>query len=67
MWLLRKRRVRVHFLNDASPSIEGFFVGFWCGHYVIKAPSVIPRPGEDVPLGGPSVRVSTSNAWLEDL
>lgn len=62
----RKRRVRLHF-HTHTPSIEGFFVGFWAGHYVLRAPSVIDKPGSEVPLHGPSVRVHTSQAWMEDL
>ena len=62
----RKRRVRLHFFNNA-PSIEGFFVGIWADHYVLRVPAILDKPGSSVPLEGPSVRVAKQHCWMEDL
>lgn len=38
--LRRRRHVRLHLAGDA-PSVEGIFVGFWAGHYVLHTPAVL--------------------------
>lgn len=33
--------VRLLMKDDNAPSVEGFFTGFWAGHYVIRVPKTI--------------------------
>lgn len=63
----RKRRVRLHFVRDAAPSIEGIFKGFWADHYVIAVPALL-NGQEQVRFEGPTVRVHKQQVSLmEDL
>lgn len=67
MLLRRKRRVRLHYLKDQAPSIEGIFKGFWASHYVIAVPTLL-NGQEQVRFEGPTVRVHKSQVSLmEDL
>lgn len=52
----RKRLVRVH-LEGEKGSVEGLFVGFWAGHYVIRTPEFVERAGSQHELDGHDVRV----------
>lgn len=36
----RKRYVRLH-LDGMEQSVEGIFVGFWAGHYVLRETKVV--------------------------
>jgi hypothetical protein len=49
--LARKRRVRLHFLDDA-PTLEGFLVGRYGGHYVVELPKLLEQKGRTVALSG---------------
>lgn len=60
-WARRRRRVRLHLLND-QPSIEGFLVGRADGHYRIAQADVLEAPGRTHPIDGevyvPAARVA---------
>jgi hypothetical protein len=63
----RKRRVRIHYLRDSAPSIEGVFKGFWAGHYIIAVPQIV-NGSDPIRFEGPSVRIHKSQVSLmEDL
>ena len=55
-WRRKKRLVRVHLEGDA-PSLEGVFVGFWAGHYVLRVATLLEGADASVELDGASVRV----------
>lgn len=58
----RKRRVRLHFLDDA-PSIEGIQIGCFGGHYVIEQPELKRGENSTVALSG-HVRVPRERVFF---
>ena len=61
-WLVirRKRYVRLH-IEGMDQSVEGIFVGFWAGHYVLRETKVVSavggqRQAASTSLDGPSAR-----------
>lgn len=48
--------VRLHLAGDA-PSVEGIFVGFWAGHYVLRVASVVSGADKTHELDGPEARI----------
>ena len=56
----RKRMVRLH-LKDSQPSVEGFFTGFWAGHYVIRVAKILVGETETETLDGPDLVVPREN------
>ena len=53
-WPWRKRLVVLHM---AGPSIEGFLVGFWANHYVLRAAQLRETADRTVAFEGAEVRV----------
>ena len=67
MMLHRKRRVRIHYANNASPTIEGVFKGFWAGHYIVAVPEIV-NGNSPIRFEGPTVRIPKHQVSLmEDL
>ena len=66
----RKRRVRLHLARN-EPSIEGIFVGFWAGHYMVATPEVLTASHGDVhreTVEGRYIRVPKPQVlFVEDL
>lgn len=56
MWLRPRRRWLLHLAGDGG-SIEGFFRGFWCDHYVIEMPEYLEAADRTISLEGKSVKV----------
>lgn len=52
----RKRHVRLH-LEGTETSLEGIFVGFWAGHYVLRTPEALVEAGKTEMLDGVDVKV----------
>jgi len=55
--------VRVH-MKDSQPSVEGFFTGFWAGHYVIAASKVIVNERVTETLDGPDLVIPKGNVMF---
>lgn len=53
----RKKLVRVHFAGNEPSSVEGVFVGFWSGHYVLKVPKVLQSEDASYALDGDDVTI----------
>lgn len=49
--------MRVHFTGKETTSIEGVFVGFWAGHYVIRVPKVLESADASYELDGDDVTI----------
>lgn len=43
--------VRVHFV-DHDTSMDGVFVGFWAGHYILRAASAVLNEDDSYQLDG---------------
>lgn len=57
LWKLRRRRlVRLHH-EKMEQSLEGFLVGVWGGHYILRAAKILEAEGRTLTLDGPEVRV----------
>ena len=50
-----KRKVRLH-LEDkpgiSNPSLEGFLIGRWAGHYILAVPKLVHGEAQSVALEG---------------
>jgi hypothetical protein len=63
----KKRLVRLH-LKGSEPSVEGFFVGFWAAHYVIRVPKVLVAEDRTESLDGEDLVVPRDNvAFMQRL
>ncbi len=63
----RKRQVVLH-MKENVPSVEGFFTGFWAGHYVIAQPKVRVAEGQTDSLESLDLVVPRENvAFMERL
>lgn len=59
--------MRLH-LEGTETSIEGIFVGFWAGHYVVRAPEALVEPGKTELLDGVDVKVPRGRVlFLQEL
>jgi hypothetical protein len=52
----KKRKVRLH-LKENAPSVEGFFTGFWAGHYTVELPALIASPDSRIELDSQRARI----------
>jgi len=53
----RKKLVRVHFVGNETSSVEGVFVGYWSGHYVLRVPKVLESAEASYALDGDDVTI----------
>lgn len=62
----RKKHVRLH-LEGAQPSVQGIFVGFWAGHYVLHVPELVENADRSIALDG-NVKVPRSRVlFMQEL
>lgn len=59
----RRRLVRLH-LDGNAPSVEGVFVGFWAGHYVLRVATLIEAETRSHELEGTCVKVPREKVVL---
>lgn len=63
----RKRYVRLH-LEGTDTSLDGIFVGFWAGHYVLRTPEALVEQGKTEVLDGRDVKVPRSRVlFMQEL
>jgi hypothetical protein len=58
----------LHFREGDNGSLEGIFVGFWAGHYVIRTAQYLESDTRTHDLGGVDVKVHRDRVlFLQEL
>ena len=52
----RKRQLRLH-IEGMDGSLQGIFIGFWAGHYVLRLPEMLETPERSLTLEGRDVKI----------